>query len=257
MSDLMTAEELMELPDDGSTFYELSRGILICMSPSAYQPSRIAGTLLVRLGGFVDQHNLGEYGSADGGFKLASNPDTVRAPDVWSVRTDRAPAAEDPGFYNGPPDLAIEVLSPSDRFHKVMLKIRDYLDAGTPLVWVLDPRSKLGRLLPVRPSGSSISMARSTVRRCPPRLLCRCADPNADARAAKVSHPRRSGNDTSSRSSSNVMTMASGVSARPEELFSRKTTHFWHSRTLHPRSDSTSRHLVRSWRKGHPFSMSR
>jgi Uma2 family endonuclease len=139
----MTAEELMELPDDGSTFYELSRGILICMSPSAYQPSRIAGVLLVRLGGFVDQHNLGEYGSADGGFKLASNPDTVRAPDVWFVRADRAPAAEDPGFYNGPPDLAIEVLSPSDRFHKVALKIRDYLDAGTPLVWVLDPESKL------------------------------------------------------------------------------------------------------------------
>jgi Uma2 family endonuclease len=113
----MTAEELMELPDDGSTFYELSRGIHICMNSSAYQPSRIADTVLVRLGAFVDQHDLGEYGAAGGGFKLASNPETVRTPDVWFVRADRAPA-EDLGFY-------------------------DYLDTGTPLIRVLDPRSRL------------------------------------------------------------------------------------------------------------------
>jgi Uma2 family endonuclease len=139
----VTAGELATLPDDGRV-YELSRGMLVCMSPSSYGPSRIAGRVLARLGAFVDEHQLGDYGSAEGGFKLASDPDTVRAPDVWFVRAARVPAGENPeGFYDGPPDLAIEVLSPSDRFHEVMLKVRDYLDAGTPLVWVLDPTARV------------------------------------------------------------------------------------------------------------------
>ena len=140
---LMTADELMELPDDG-TLYELSRGMLVCMSPSSYGPSRVAGRVIARAGTFIDEHELGDYGSAEGGFFLAANPDTVRAPDFWFVRAERVPPGDNPeGFYQGPPDLAVEVLSPSDRFHNVMLKVRDYLDAGTPLVWVLDPKSKV------------------------------------------------------------------------------------------------------------------
>lgn len=59
----VTADELAELPDDGRR-YELSRGMLICMSPSSYGPSRIAGRVLTRLGVFVDEHRLGDYGSA-------------------------------------------------------------------------------------------------------------------------------------------------------------------------------------------------
>lgn len=140
---LMTADELMELPDDGM-LYELSRGMLVCMSPSSYGPSRIAGRVMARLFPYIEEHDLGDYGSAEGGFKLASGPDTVRAPDVWFVRKDRVPTGYNPeGFYDGPPDLAVEVLSPSDRFHQVALKVRDYLDAGTPLVWVLDPKAPI------------------------------------------------------------------------------------------------------------------
>jgi Uma2 family endonuclease len=139
----MTADELADLPDDGM-LYELSRGMLVCMSPSSYGSSRVAGRVLAKMGTFIDQHQLGDYGSAEGGFKLASDPDTVRAPDVWFVRAERVPEGESPeGFYNGPPDLAIEVLSPLDRFHQVILKIRDYLDAGAPLVWALDPKARI------------------------------------------------------------------------------------------------------------------
>lgn len=138
-----TADELVALPD-GGVVYELSRGMLICMSPSSYEPSMIAGRVMAKMFPFIEAHGLGDYGSAEGGFKLASNPDTVRAPDIWFVRADRAPApGAREGFYDGPPDLAIEVLSSSDRFIQVMLKVRDYLDADTPLVWVLDPRSQL------------------------------------------------------------------------------------------------------------------
>ena len=139
---LMTADELMELPDDGN-LYELSRGMLVCMSPSSYGPSRVAGKVLVKMGSFIDEHKLGDYGTAEGGFRLASDPDTVRAPDVWFVRAARVPPGGNPeGFYDGPPDLAVEVLSPSDRFSKVAQKIRDYLEANTPLLWYFDPESR-------------------------------------------------------------------------------------------------------------------
>jgi Uma2 family endonuclease len=140
---MMTADELADLPDDGM-LYELSRGMLVCMSPSSYGPSRIAGRILAKMATFIDEHELGDYGSAEGGFKLASDPDTVRAPDIWFVRKERVPEGANPeGFYDGPPDLAVEVLSPSDRFHQIAMKVRDYLDAGTPLIWVLDPKGRL------------------------------------------------------------------------------------------------------------------
>lgn len=153
MSDakLMTAEELAALPDDGHV-YELSRGKLICMSPSGSLPSIVAGKILFRLAGFVEQHRLGFYGTAEGGFRLARQPDTVRAPDVWFVRGERLPAEGIPTtFWPGAPDLAIEVLSPSDRFSAVLEKVRDYIDAGTRLVWVIDPEARSAGVF--RPQG--------------------------------------------------------------------------------------------------------
>jgi Uma2 family endonuclease len=142
-SALMTAEQLADLPDDGN-LYELSRGMLVCVSPSSYGPSMVAGRVMARLFPFIEERRLGDYGSAEGGFKLASDPDTVRAPDIWFVRADRTPTPVDrDDFYLGPPDLAVEVLSPSDRFREVMRKVHDYLEARTPLVWVLDPKSKV------------------------------------------------------------------------------------------------------------------
>src|SRR5215213_9062585 len=86
---LMTADQLLILPDDGFHQHELVRGKLVCMSPSARRPSRVGGKVLARLGTFVEQLGLGEYGGADGGFRLSSDPGTVRAPDVWFVRRKR------------------------------------------------------------------------------------------------------------------------------------------------------------------------
>ncbi|MGE0544684.1 MAG: Uma2 family endonuclease [Dehalococcoidia bacterium] len=67
---------------------------------------------------------------------------TVRAPDVWFVRAERVPEEALDEFFPGGPDLAIEVLSPSDRFAAVVEKARDYLAAGTRLVWVIDPKGR-------------------------------------------------------------------------------------------------------------------
>jgi Uma2 family endonuclease len=138
----MTADVLAALPDDG-TLYELSRGMLVCMSPASYEPGRVGSRLMRRLFAFLDEHQLGECGSGETGFLLASDPDTVRAPDIWFIRAARIPAEKITGYFPGPPDLAVEVLSPSDRFREVMLKVRDYLEAGTPLVWALDPQSRV------------------------------------------------------------------------------------------------------------------
>jgi Uma2 family endonuclease len=140
---LMTADELAELPDDGYHHYELVRGGLICMAPSFFAPGFTVSASLARIVPFVAERDLGLVGSADVGFKLTRDPDTVRAPDIWFVRTSRIPRGKDAEqFFPGAPDLAIEILSPSARYRDVMAKVRDYLAAGTPLVWVIDP---LGR----------------------------------------------------------------------------------------------------------------
>jgi Uma2 family endonuclease len=71
--------------------------------------------------------------------KLASNPDTVRAPDLSFVSRERIVVAKDPrGFWIGSPDLAVEILSPDDR-PAVREKVQEYLTHGARLVWVVDP----------------------------------------------------------------------------------------------------------------------
>jgi Uma2 family endonuclease len=95
------------------------------------------------IGNFVAEHRLGVVGGADFGILLARGPDTVRAPDVVFYRADRLPAGGIPSTYwELAPDLAVEVLSPSDRRGKVLKKVGEYLDAGTHLVWVVDPRRR-------------------------------------------------------------------------------------------------------------------
>jgi Uma2 family endonuclease len=138
---LITADELLHM-SDGSK-YELDRGELIPMSPAGSRSGVVTFRVSLRFGAYVDQQHLGVCGSAEWGFRLSSNPDTVRAPDIGFVKADRIPAEGIPdGFWPGAPDLAIEVLSPTDRFANVLVKVREYLDAGTHLVWVLDPETR-------------------------------------------------------------------------------------------------------------------
>lgn len=137
---LITAEELMRLPDDGN-FYELDEGRLVCMPPSAFRSSRVASRVLIRLGTFVEQHDLGIVASEGGGVLLAQDPDIVRAPDVCFIRKERV-IDTGRGYFPGAPDLVVEVLSPSDRYAAVARKVSQYLAAGTRLAWVLDPESR-------------------------------------------------------------------------------------------------------------------
>jgi Uma2 family endonuclease len=96
------------------------------------------------MGTFVDTHPaLGVCGISEAGFQLSANPDTVRAPDVWFIAAERIPPESIPdGFWPGAPDLAVEALSPSDRFADVLRKVKEYLAAGSQLVWVVDPKGR-------------------------------------------------------------------------------------------------------------------
>lgn len=149
---LITAEELLEMPDDGNS-YELVAGRLVLMSPSKWIPGAVSANLVFEMLQHVKQHGLGICGTADGGVLLRRGPDTVRAPDVWFVRSERVPVERKNEYFPGSPDLAVEVLSPTDRFSDVVQKARDYLAAGSQLVWVLDPQGRTSAVF--YPDGSA------------------------------------------------------------------------------------------------------
>ncbi|MBU4400222.1 MAG: Uma2 family endonuclease [Planctomycetes bacterium] len=140
VAEITTAEQLFQHPGLGRC--ELLRGELVLMSPSGSLHAIIAATLAEILCGHVKKHNLGWVFGAEGGFQIRSDPDTVRAPDVAFVSAARMPASVPEGFFPGPPDLAVEVLSPNDRASEVLAKVSDWLEAGCRKVWVVDPETR-------------------------------------------------------------------------------------------------------------------
>lgn len=139
---LTTADELLAMPDDGYR-YELIEGELIRMSPAGARHGRIAVKVTNRLGPYVETHHLGEVYAAETGFKLRSNPDTVRAPDIAFIGKSRVELAGDPeGYWSGAPDFAVEVMSPDDSRPKTDAKAKHWISAGAKLVWVVNPRKR-------------------------------------------------------------------------------------------------------------------
>jgi Uma2 family endonuclease len=138
---LVTAAELLDLPTGMGKRYELITGELRVMSPSGWRHGKIVSRLNAKLASFVEKLDLGIVFGAETGFLLASNPDTVRAPDVSFVSKQNVPKEEpQESFWPGAPDLSVEVLSPSDRTGEVDEKIEAWLTAGCAAVWVVDPK---------------------------------------------------------------------------------------------------------------------
>lgn len=136
---LMTAEDLLAMLDDGNR-YELVDGELIRMRPTGFLHLQSTGLLISLLGGHVRERGLGVVGG-EGGFIFRRDPDKVYAPDVVFVSTHRLPPKEAwTSFLDIAPDLAVEVLSPSDTASYINDKVMTYLDAGVRLIWVVDPR---------------------------------------------------------------------------------------------------------------------
>ena len=142
---LMTADELLRthVPDKRT---ELVRGVLVVREPAGSRHGLVTMNLGAELAVYVKQTGAGGVYAAETGFKLTTNPDTVRAPDIAFVARERLPAPSTTGYPALAPDLAVEVLSPGDRPGEVLAKVADWLSAGTRLVWVLDPERRLARV---------------------------------------------------------------------------------------------------------------
>ena len=143
-SGVTTADELLGLPR-GTWRYELVDGALRRMTPAGHVHGRIAAEIGADLTTFVRRAGLGKTYAAETGFLLRRSPDTVRAPDAAFVSHERLASMvlESRGFFPGPPDLAIEVLSPSDSRREVDDKVADWVTSGCRAVIVLDPDHRL------------------------------------------------------------------------------------------------------------------
>jgi Uma2 family endonuclease len=156
-STLMTAEELLR------THYadkrvELVRGIPVVREPAGYQHGAITARLSKVLMDHVDSRTLGSVLAAETGFKLLTDPDTVRAADIAFIRRARLPDPRTPGYPALAPDLVALVLSPGDRPGETLAKVADWLNAGTTLVWVIDPDRSVARVY--RADGSETLVTR-------------------------------------------------------------------------------------------------
>jgi Uma2 family endonuclease len=133
----LTAEAAWTLDPPG--LWELVEGQVVLVSPAGARHGRVVARVTRALGDFVDARRLGVVLAGDVGFVLRRDPDTVRAPDVAFLAAARLAGPLPAEFVNGPPDLAIEVLSPSDRWSAVDKKAAEFLDAGATAVWAIDP----------------------------------------------------------------------------------------------------------------------
>jgi Uma2 family endonuclease len=135
---LLSLGEFERLPDDGLK-HELDEGELITMPPPSLDYGDLQSQIAMFLRQFAQQHKLGAV-RTESGFVLEQDPATVRGPDVSFVRASREKA--EGSWGHGAPDLAVEIVSPSDSAGEIERKVRQYLAAGGRMVWVVYPRSR-------------------------------------------------------------------------------------------------------------------
>lgn len=143
---LITADELLTMPtyvNGSDRRYELIRGELKVMSPTKPLHGNVCARLTIRLGAFIEEHDLGETFGAETGFLVERDPDTVLGTDVAFVSRERLATVENvEKFFPFAPDLAVEVLSPGNTVKEINEKIALYFAAGSRAVWVFNPRRR-------------------------------------------------------------------------------------------------------------------
>ena len=155
---IQSAEELYSA-DHGQDRFELVKGVLIVMSPAGSEHGKIASRILIRLGSHVEEQDLGETFAAETGFLIESDPDTVRAPDAAFVSHKKlSETAQTSAYLPLAPDLVVEVVSPNDSSSDVEAKAEQWINAGTQIVLVADPKNETLRIYQ---SKSEIQVLRS------------------------------------------------------------------------------------------------
>jgi len=136
----LIAEDLPYLAPEEEGHSELVAGKMVREPPPGEEHGWVAAGVLGHLFPFVREHRLGRMYAAETGFVLARDPDTVRAPDAAFVSAERlATTARRGPYFEGAPDLAVEVVSPGDSRAAVAAKVGEYLVAGARAVWEVDP----------------------------------------------------------------------------------------------------------------------
>lgn len=137
--DILSLEAFRRLPEENAYRVELSRGRLVREPRPGAEHGWLTGRLVRLLGSHAEEHHLGVV-VTETGFLLGQDPATVRGPDAAFIASGRLPAEGIPsGFWPMAPDLSVEVVSPSNTASEIQQKVLEYLEAGTQLVWVVDP----------------------------------------------------------------------------------------------------------------------
>ena len=127
-------EQFILLPEHGDTVFELIDGKAYPVV-SNNRSSRVAANLIILIGSFVKQNNLGYVTGADGGYVVGNGR---YIPDVAFMSMTRQPQPSSETYNSLAPDLAVEVLSPNDDPANVRIKLTNYLSAGTTIL-IVDP----------------------------------------------------------------------------------------------------------------------
>ncbi len=142
---LLTADDVLAMPEDG-THRELIRGRLI-EEPMTYRNRWHSGTEAENrqqvLKNWLDGQTApcGMIVSGEAGFRLRRDPDSLVGIDVAYASAEQVARANETGsaLFNGPPILAVEILSPSEKQEDLIAKVREYLETGVAIVWIVEP----------------------------------------------------------------------------------------------------------------------
>ncbi len=138
---LLKAEALLRPEYEGPN--ELWDGVLMVREACGFDSGSVATTISALLYGHVSRRKLGRLSDSSGGFVLARDPDRMLVPDVSFVAAERLKIIVPGKFAEGPPDLAVEVRSPSDSWISVVRKTGIWLAHGTKVVWAVDPEARI------------------------------------------------------------------------------------------------------------------
>ena len=137
---LLTAEEFDNYPFEEEKRYELDEGELIEMTRPAYRHNRILGILFFELTDHFRKRGGGEALLSENLYALS--PTVRRSPDVAVILGDRREELRDAKVIAVIPDIAVEILSPSETSPRVHRKLKQYFQAGVKEVWLIDPESR-------------------------------------------------------------------------------------------------------------------
>lgn len=140
-------DQFLALCADDDGIYELIRGEVVQLTPAGEDHSEIESETFFLLRSFVKEKGLGTVWAGDAGFILEKEPYTVRSPDVAFISKARLSTPRNrKSFFPGAPDLAVEILSPTDSLKAAESKAMMYLRAGGSVVWILDPKDRSCRI---------------------------------------------------------------------------------------------------------------